>query len=129
MVNYTTSPQDVAPDQLSGFFVGWANGPSPETHLDVLGGSSHVVLARDPNGLVVGFVTAVSDGYMNAHIPLLEVRPEFQRRGIGSELMTRMLDLLRDYYAIDTVCDPGLVPFYRRFGFREGKGMMIRQTS
>ena len=70
-----------------GFFVDWPTKPSPERHLALLHGSDKVVLAGDDQtGRVVGFVTAVSDGMVSAFLPLLEVLPEYQGRGIGSEL-------------------------------------------
>jgi len=54
------------------------------------------------NGRVVGFVTAVSDGVVSAFLPLLEVLPEYQGRGIGSELVRRMLSASRRKYGRDS---------------------------
>jgi ribosomal protein S18 acetylase RimI-like enzyme len=90
LIEYTTSKADLEPADLEGFFVGWPRRPSPEQHLALLRGSSHVVIARDGRR-VVGFVTAISDGVLSAYIPLLEVLPEYQRRGIGKELTARLL--------------------------------------
>ena len=67
------------------------------------------------HGRVVGFITAISDGVLSAFIPLLEVLPEYQGRGIGSELVKRMLRELEDFYMVDLVCDPELESFYARF--------------
>ena len=127
MIKYTTSVDGITADQLKGFFAGWPSPPSPETHLALLRGSSRVVLARTSEGRVVGFVTAISDGVMNAHIPLLEVLPEFQRQGIGTELMRKVLEILGGLYAVDTTCDPELVPFYRRLGLGEATAMIARR--
>ena len=113
---YTSDLTGVAAADLEGFFVGWPTRPSPERHLEILRGSDHVVLARDgEHGRVVGFVTAISDGVLSAFIPLVEVLPEWQGRGIGSELVRRILDELDDFYMVDLVCDAELEPFYRRF--------------
>ena len=65
---------------------------------------------------MVGFVTAISDGVLSAYVPLLEVLPDYQGRGIGSELICRMLARLNDLYMVDLVCDAELVPFYERLG-------------
>lgn len=74
------------------------------------------MLARDGDGgRAVGFVTAISDGVLSAFIPLLEVLPEWQGQGIGSELVRRILAELDEFYMVDLVCDPELEPFYRRF--------------
>lgn len=115
MVEYLTSTDAVAADQLDGFFEGWPSPPSPEQHLAVLRNGSHVVLARSEEE-IVGFVAAISDGILAAYIPLLEVRRPWRGMGIGGELMRRMLALLEGFYMVDVVCDPELVPFYERFG-------------
>ena len=130
MIWYSESADDLTAADLQGFFVGWPNPPAPETHLRLLRDSSHIVLARDgemeQGGAVVGFITAVSDGVLSAYIPLLEVLPEYQDRGIGSELVRRMLDRLSDYYMVDLLCDTELQPYYERFAMRRATGMMLR---
>jgi len=127
MIRYTDSLEGITPELLAGFFVGWPNPPSPETHLRLLAGSMAVELAVDPaTGTVVGFINAVGDGVLAAYIPLLEVLPEYQGRGIGGELVRRMLARLDGLYMVDLLCDPALQPFYARFGMRPSQGMLIR---
>ncbi len=129
-VTYTDSLDGITPDHLRGFFAGWPEAPAPETHLRLLRGSSHILLALDPAaGRVVGFITAVSDGVLAAYIPLLEVLPEYQGQGIGSELVRRMLDTLRGLYMVDLVCDEGLKPFYERCGMMSYHAMIKRDYS
>ena len=126
MIEYSDSLEGVEPPQLDGFFVGWPSPPSPERHLELLRGSAAVVLARDGDA-VVGFVTAISDGVLSASIPLLEVLPAYRGRGIGSELVRRLLAALDGLYMIDLSCDAELEPFYARLGFRPlERGMGIR---
>ena len=126
-IRYTDSIDGISPSQLRGFFVGWPNPPSPETHLRLLGGSSHVVLAvDDATGDVIGFVSAISDGVLAAFIPFLEVLPSYQSLGIGSELMRRILADLRRLYAADLLCDIELQSYYERFGMRRASGMLLR---
>ena len=115
MIEYTTSAEGIEPRHLEGFFVGWPSAPSAERHLELLRGSADVVLARDGER-VVGFVTAISDGALSAYVPLLEVLPEYQGRGIGSELMRRLLKRLDGLYMVDVSCDEDVVPFYERLG-------------
>ena len=127
VISYTSSIQGVTASQLHGFFEGWPNPPSPEEHLKLMRSSYRVVIARINGGLVVGFVTAISDGVLNAHIPLLEVLPEFRQQGVGTELMRRMLGHLDSLYAVDLMYDPDLQPFYDRLDFTESTGMIIRR--
>ena len=112
---------------LDGFFIGWAAPLSPQKHYDVLKNSAFFIAAVDADtDLVVGFITAVSDYVYSAFIPLLEVLPEYQGRGIGSELMERMLSILSDMQSVDLMCDEELQGYYERFGMHKAKGMMQR---
>jgi ribosomal protein S18 acetylase RimI-like enzyme len=129
MIHYTHSSAGVQPEQLAGFFEGWSNPPSAETHLRILRASSHVVLAVDSDDRVVGFVTAISDGVLSAYVPLLEVLPFRRRRGIASELIRQLLRELDGLYSINLHCDPELQPFYERLGMRALCGMAIRNYS
>lgn len=115
----------ISPEQLTGFFVGWPNPPSPQTFMRILAGSSHLALALNGDQ-VVGFITAISDGVLSAYIPLLEVRPEYQGRGIGQKLVADLLDQLSGLYMIDLTCDENLQPFYERFGLKRATGMLQR---
>ena len=129
MIRYTSSPSDVTEDQLVGFFHGWNSPPSPRTMLMVLRGSDHVELAIDnETNRAVGFVTVLTDGVLSAHIPLLEVLPEYQGRGIGSELLRRALARLAHLDAVDLMCDREAQPFYQRLGMAPAFGMMIRRN-
>lgn len=127
-ITYSTDPRSIAPENLTGFFVGWPNPPSPERHRDLLLSSSYVVLAVDEEtDRVVGFANAVSDKVLAAYIPLLEVLPEYQGQGVGREIMRRMFELLEEYYMVDLLCDPELERFYRPLGMQPATGMMIRR--
>lgn len=127
MVIYMTSLGEVSPPDLDRFFVGWGNHPSAEKHLELLQKSDFVVLAiDDETDRVIGFITAISDNVLSAYIPLLEVLPEYQGQGIGSELVKRMLEQLKDFYMIDLLCDADLQPFYEELGMEKATGMRIR---
>ena len=127
MIIYSDSLKDVTSENLQGgFFAGWPHPPSSEAHYQILAGSTDIVLARVENGTVIGFITAISDGISCAYIPHLEVLASYQGLGIGTELIRRMLAKLRHLYMVDLVCDPGLQPFYERFGMRAVVGMVNR---
>ncbi len=126
MISYTDSLANLTADHLrGGFFAGWPNPPTPETHWRVLLGSDHVWLARDAEQ-VVGYITAISDGVLAAYIPHLEVLQAYQGQGIGSEMVRRMLATLQSIYMIDLICDPDVQPFYERLGLRRYSGMILR---
>ena len=76
---------------------------------------------------MVGFITAISDGFWAAYIPLLEVKPAWRGQGIGSELVRRMLAQLSAYYMIDVLCDPEVQGFYERQGLVPATGACVRR--
>ena len=126
-INYTNKIESINPAQLKGFFVGWPSHPEPETHLEILRGSYATWLALDQNKCV-GFINALSDSVFYAFIPLLEVLPDYQGNGIGTELANRMFETLKDMYAIDVVCDESIAPFYERLGLSRRIGMIQRNS-
>ncbi|HTY29410.1 MAG TPA: GNAT family N-acetyltransferase [Mycobacterium sp.] len=127
MLEYLEIADGLRPDQLSGFFVGWPNPPSMEQHLELLR-RSHAVEIAVEDAAVVGFATAISDGVLSAFIPFLEVLPSHQHRGIGTELVQRLLAQLDHLYMVDVCCDDNLDPFYQRFGFQTlDRGMGLRR--
>ena len=110
-----------------GFFVDWPNHPSPERHLDILRASHGVELALDNStNQVVGFINIISDGIFAGYIPLLEVLPEYQGKGIGKELANRILTRYNNLYMLDVCCDDTVVPFYASKGFLNVSGMIKR---
>ena len=125
MIKYTYEVDKIKREFLKGFFVGWPNLPSEEMLFKILKNSEYVILAID-TGNVVGFINALTDKILYAYIPLLEVLPEYQGKGIGTKLVNLMLEKLKNYYAIDICCDEDLVPFYKRFGFEKVAGMIKR---
>jgi ribosomal protein S18 acetylase RimI-like enzyme len=125
-MKYIDNIDKITSSQLHGFFVGWKSPLTPERHYELLRRSTHFIVALDGEK-AVGFITALSDGVNSSFIPLLEVLPEYQARGIGSELLRRMLIKLDDIANVDLTCDPDMQPFYERFKMLRSSGMILRK--
>lgn len=82
---------------------------------------SYAHIAVYDNDLLVGYIDSVSNGVTDAYIQDLMVHPDYQRQGIGTELMHRMLDFLKSQhiFMISVIYEESLRPFYKRFGFFE----------
>lgn len=127
MIQYINDISGIEATQLEGFFVGWPSPPNQENHLKLLKGSAHIWLAiDDETNQVVGFINAISDQVLSAYIPLLEVIPSYQSKGIGGELVTKMIETLKDYYMVDLMCDDNMTAFYERFNMFSAGGMIVR---
>lgn len=68
---------------------------------------------------LVGYIDSVSNRTTDAYIQDLMVYPDYQGKGIGTELMNRMIKALKEQriYMISVVFEERLQPFYSRFGF------------
>ena len=101
---------------------------TPAQHFALLDGSTFFVVAIDnATSQAVGFVTALSDGVNASFIPLLEVLPAYQKRGIGSTLMSKILEKLDPIVNVDLTCDIPMQSFYERFGMLKSNGMVLRK--
>ncbi len=125
MIEYKYDTLNITANDLEPFFEGWSKKPSPEKRLKIMQGSNYIIFAID-SGRVIGFINAISDKTLTAYIPLLEVIPEYRKQGIGSELVKRMLEQLKDYYMVDLCCDEKLEGFYRNHGMQKICGMITR---
>ncbi len=129
-IDYRTKTTGLRWEQLDGFFVGWPTRPSATALLAHLERSYRCAIAVDTSGdRVVGFATAISDGLLAAHIPLVEVLPGWQQRGIGTELMATLLEQLEHLYMVDLSCEDGVRPFYEKVGLTPSTAMTRRNRS
>ena len=128
MLQYRTSLKGLREAQLTGFFVGWRKPLTKGQHYQILKNSECKVIAFDTESRrVVGFVNALSDGVNFAYISMLEVLPEYQKSGIGKQLMRRMLTALDKITCVDLTCYPGLQKYYEQFGMLRSNGMVLRK--
>ena len=131
MIFYQTNLCGIKAQDLEGFFVNWPNSPNSEKLLEILENSQFKVLAikldesKQEKLKVVGFVNALSDRVLSVFITLLEVLPEYQKQNIGRLLMQKMLELTKDFYMLDLVCDPSLV-LYQKLKLKQSVAMSRR---
>ena len=68
---------------------------------------------------LVGIICVMDDGIMNAYIQYLAVRPDYQLKGIGKELITRVKNYYSDYSYISIVARNSQLKFYEYCGFEK----------
>lgn len=79
---------------------------------------SKVLLAKDSNDNILGFLIYRMENPQHAHISCLVVDPRSQRHGIGSALMSKVIDVADENTAFSLDCRPRNEPYYRQFGFK-----------
>lgn len=100
--------------------VGWTNYTSNPTMLkNALEHSLFLISARDEEGNLIGFLRAVGDGFSIVYIQDIIVLPEYQRQGIGTQLLRQTLEYYKEVYQMILTTDSELktLAFYESNGF------------
>ena len=99
--------------------VGWTNYTNQPQMLDQsLAHSLAIYVARDGEE-IVGLVRLVGDGFSSVFVQDLIVLPNYQRQGIGSDLMKEALGDFKDAYQVQLATEQTekTLGFYRSLGF------------
>lgn len=83
--------------------------------------NSLLTLAAHEEAALAGLIRVVGDGHTIVFVQDILVRPQFQRRGIGSALLQAVLNRYAGVRQIELLTDdtPETAAFYRSMGFRE----------
>ncbi len=80
---------------------------------------------------VVGMGRLVGDGVLYWYLQEIVVLPQFQGKGIGTSIVNRLLEHIKENTEVDTFTSVGLTAakgkdtFYERFGFSKSLGMSL----
>lgn len=115
--------RDFDREELQDLFlsVDWASGDYPDKLVVAMRNYPMVCSAWDGNRLV-GLVSVMDDSVMTAYVHYLLVRPEYQHRGIGRQLVERVKERYADYLRIVLVSYDAGTAFYESCGFRKAEG-------
>jgi ribosomal protein S18 acetylase RimI-like enzyme len=105
---------------------GWWNEKwNPASLGALIAGSFAFAVAVDPaTGKAVGMGRVLSDGVSDAYVQDLVVLPDYRGRGIGTMIVSTLLDHCKSAGVIwvALVAEPGTEPFYTALGFRRMEG-------
>ena len=123
MIEIRGKEQTLTSKQLEDLFlsVEWSSGHFPDKLEIAMKNFETVYTAWDGDRLV-GLISAMDDGIMTAYIHYLLVRPEYQGRGIGEQLIEKTKEKYKDYLRIVLVAYDKECGFYEHCGFKIGEG-------
>lgn len=99
----------------------WSSAKKPELLHKALT-NSHALFSAWHGDRLVGLGNAISDGFLVVYYPHLIVLPEYQGRGVGTELMRLLMARYAGFHQHMLVADGKAIEFYRKCGFeRAGK--------
>lgn len=98
--------------------VEWSSGEFPEKLGIAMKNYSAVYSAWNGDELI-GLISAMDDGIMNAYINYLLVKPEYQLKGIGKKLVEKIKQHYKDYQRIAVITMYEKSRFYEYCGFEK----------
>jgi len=86
---------------------------------EMIRGSFCFLVARLPEGRIIGMARVISDGCSDAYIQDVVVLPPYRKQGIGRELISRLTEycIARKIGWIGLVAEPGTREFYEELGY------------
>jgi ribosomal protein S18 acetylase RimI-like enzyme len=105
---------------------GWGKAVDyKESSLQILiRNTSSFVYARNEQGLLIGFVRILSDFVITTYVTEIIVRPDYQKNGVGTELMEKVKFIFKNtgiYF--DTL--KGVEKFAEKCGFTRRDNMTV----
>jgi ribosomal protein S18 acetylase RimI-like enzyme len=99
----------------------WSSADKGEVLRSALLGS-HSLITAWSEGRLIGLGNAISDGYLVVYYPHLIVLPEYQGKGVGTEIVRRLKANYASFHMHMLVADGKAIGFYKKLGFeRAGK--------
>ena len=101
--------------------VGWTNYTDNPTMLKNAYLNSLNIYGAYVDDKLIGIIRVVGDGYSVIFIQDLLVHPEFQRKGIGTLLLKRMLKEYENVYQMHLITEDSekTISFYKSLGFTD----------
>jgi N-acetylglutamate synthase-like GNAT family acetyltransferase len=104
--------------------VGW---DARKDKMEKIIGCTYLTAACYDHDQLVGFVDVLSDGVDDALVRSLVVDPQYQRKGIGLELLRIVTAKVKkdQIKTVNVLFEPELSAFYKKAGFRIVSGGLI----
>jgi ribosomal protein S18 acetylase RimI-like enzyme len=118
VIQWTSSTDDLDWTELSELYrLAPLGNKAPSWLQTAFSNSMFKFLARE-NGKLVAAGRAVADGVDCAYICDVAVHPTYQGKGLGRQVIERLVAASRGHRKIILYAVPGKEHFYRRLGFR-----------
>ena len=104
-------------DELANLYRIAPLGDKPPAALATVFGNSMFTCFAYAGDILVGAGRVLADGLDCAYIADVAVHPGHQGRGLGTQIIRRLVELARGHKKIILYANPGTESFYRRLGF------------
>jgi ribosomal protein S18 acetylase RimI-like enzyme len=74
---------------------------------------------------LIGFARVISDGKFRAYIEDVVIHTSYQKSGVGTKLVSHLLERLTHIDVISLFCEDDLIPFYEKNSFKYSKSQFV----
>ena len=105
--------------------VGWTNYTDNPEMVKKAYENSLLTLGAYDSGQLVGVIRIVGDGFSIVFVQDILVFPEYQRKGIGTQLLREVIERFSTAYQVMLMTDntPKTISFYQSLGFVKADDM------
>jgi ribosomal protein S18 acetylase RimI-like enzyme len=102
---------------------GWWNERTEQDMEKML--SQAMTVGAWENNKLIGFARVISDGIFRAYIEHVVIHSSFNRKGIGTRLIAKMIEELANIDVISLFCEEDLIAFYNKNEFKKSKSQFV----
>ena len=81
--------------------------------------NSHSLITAWDVDRLVGLANTISDGFLVVYYSHVVVHPDYRRKGIGREMMTRLMKRYEGFHQHSILADRNAVGFFEGCGFKQ----------
>ncbi|MBK8905168.1 MAG: GNAT family N-acetyltransferase [Anaerolineaceae bacterium] len=112
------SSENVDWEELARLYLIAPLGHKDPTDLQIAFANSRFICFVYDSGQLIAAGRALADGKDCSYICDVAVHPGYQGRGLGKEVVARLVDFSKDHKKIILYAAPGKEPFYKKLGFK-----------
>jgi ribosomal protein S18 acetylase RimI-like enzyme len=105
-------------EELSALYLAAPLGHKDPADLKIAFSNSMFMCFVYDSGELIAAGRALADGKDCAYICDVAVLPSYQSRGLGKEVVSRLVDFSKEHKKIILYAAPGKEPFYKKLGFK-----------
>jgi ribosomal protein S18 acetylase RimI-like enzyme len=118
------SQEHVDWDELSALYIAAGMGNKAPADVQTAFTNSMFKCFIYDSGKMIGVGRALADGFDASYICDIAVHPEYQGRGIGKQIVLKLVEFSKNHRKIILYAAPGKEPFYLKLGFKRMKTAM-----
>ena len=117
-IDWVYEPGGIDWDEVSHLFSIAPLGDNPPDHYQTVFSNSRYVCFAFEGSTLVAAGRALADGRDASYLADIVVHPDYQGKGLGKQIVQKLVDASRGHKKIILYANPGKEGFYQKLGFK-----------